>query len=256
MAGAVGRTHSSARDPLVALLKKEPKPPAAASNSDMHIRMAILILSVGIAQAQSGVPTFRVDGVRPSGGDRPVQLLPGMLVSIYGTDLGPREGCTGQADTKKRETPSPLRPNQSPVETLIYPKELCGVQVFFGATPSGLLYVQAGQINFKVPQEASIDGTAPLPWCTRAAAAPPWRCASASKWPRSRWNSRRTSADRSGFTSRRRPTPGTAMCNIPWKLPRPISAVTRWRYGAMARCSPEFRCRRRRASTWGWGAGT
>src|ERR1035441_5982734 len=172
MAGAVGRTHSSARDPLVALLKKEPKPPAAASNSDMHIRMAILILSVGIAQAQSGVPTFRVDGVRPSGGDRPVQLLPGMLVSIYGTDLGPREGCTGQADTKKRETPSPLRPNQSPVETLIYPKELCGVQVFFGATLRGFLCGQAGKINLKAPREPSTVAPAPPPGFPRPAAFP------------------------------------------------------------------------------------
>src|ERR1017187_6063187 len=68
--------------------RKEPKPRAAASNSDMHIRMAILILSVGIAQAQSGVPTFQV----PSSGDRPLQLVPGMLVSIYGTDLGPPAG--------------------------------------------------------------------------------------------------------------------------------------------------------------------
>lgn len=128
----------------------------------MHIRMAILMLSVGIAQAQSGVPTFRADRVLPSGGERPVQLVPGMLVSIYGADLGPREGCTGQADTEKRETPSPLRPSQAFVEMLIYPKELCGVQVFFGETPSGLLYVQEGQINFKVPQEAAVDGTAPL----------------------------------------------------------------------------------------------
>ena len=86
-------------------------------------------------QAQSGVPTFRADRVLPSGGDRPVQLAPGMLVSIYGTDLGPRAGCIGQADTKKRETPSPLRPDQAFVETLIYPTELCGVQVMFGETP-------------------------------------------------------------------------------------------------------------------------
>jgi uncharacterized protein (TIGR03437 family) len=85
-----------------------------------------------------------------------------MLVSIYGTDLGPQAGCIGQADTQKRETPSPLRPNQAPVETLIYPKELCSVQVFLGAMPSGLLYVQVGQINFKVPQEAAMEGTAPL----------------------------------------------------------------------------------------------
>ena len=125
------------------------------------MRIAVLVLS-GIAQAQSGVPTFRADRVLPAGGARPVQLAPGMLVSIYGTDLGPRAGCMGQADTKKRETPSPLRPDQAFVETLIYPTELCGVQVMFGETPSGLLYVQDGQINFKVPQDAPMDGTAPV----------------------------------------------------------------------------------------------
>ena len=124
--------------------------------------MAVLILSAGIAQAQSGVPTIRADRVLPSGGNRPVKLVPGMLVSIYGTDLGPREGCIGQADTKKRETPSPLRPDQAFVETLIYPKELCGVRVMFGETASGLLYVQEGQINFKVPQDSAMEGTAPL----------------------------------------------------------------------------------------------
>ena len=128
----------------------------------MHTRIAVLVLSAGIAQAQFGVPTIRADRVLPAGGNQPVQLVPGMLVSIYGADLGPREGCIGQADTKKRETPSPLRPNQAFVETLIYPKDLCGVQVMFGETASGLLYVQEGQINFKVPQEAAMEGTAPL----------------------------------------------------------------------------------------------
>ena len=128
----------------------------------MHTRITVLILSAGIAQAQFGVPTIRADRVLPAGGNQPVQLVPGMLVSIYGADLGPREGCIGQADTKKRETPSPSRPDQAFVETLIYPKELCGVQVMFGETASGLLYVQEGQINFKVPQEAAMEGTAPL----------------------------------------------------------------------------------------------
>jgi hypothetical protein len=102
------------------------------TKSDMYTRMAVLILSAGIAQAQHAVPTFLPDRVLPSGGDRPVHLLPGMLVSIYGTDLGPREGCIGQADTKSREAPSPLRPDQAFIERLIYPKELCGVQVMFG----------------------------------------------------------------------------------------------------------------------------
>jgi hypothetical protein len=80
----------------------------------MRIRMAILILSVGFAEAQSGVPAFRADRVLPSGGDRPVQLVPGMLVSIYGTDLGPRESCIGHADPKKERRPilyGPTRPS-------------------------------------------------------------------------------------------------------------------------------------------------
>lgn len=128
----------------------------------MQIRAAILILSAGIARAQSGVPAFRADRVLPSNGDRPAQLVPGMLVSIYGTDLGPSRSCLGQADKNKRETPSPLWPNQSLVETLIYPQELCGVQVMLGEIPTGLLYVQEGQINFKVPQESPMEGTAPL----------------------------------------------------------------------------------------------
>ena len=72
----------------------------------MRIRTVILILSVGFSEAQPGVPTFRADRVLPSGGDRPVQLVPGMLVSIYGTDLGPRKGCIGQADPKKRDAQS------------------------------------------------------------------------------------------------------------------------------------------------------
>lgn len=44
--------------------------------------------------------------------------------------------------------------------TLIYPKVLCDTQVFVGGIPAGLLYVQEGQINFKVPQETPITGTA------------------------------------------------------------------------------------------------
>jgi hypothetical protein len=128
----------------------------------MHIRTAVLALCAAVAQAQSGAPAFRADRVLPSGASQPAQVVPGMLVSIYGTGLGPPEGCIGQADTHQRETPSPLRPDQALVETLIYPKELCGVQVIFGEWPSGLLYVQESQINFKVPQEAPMEGVAPV----------------------------------------------------------------------------------------------
>ncbi len=45
---------------------------------------------------------------------------------------------------------------------LIYPKELCGIEVLFGEMAAGLLYAQERQINFEVPQEAAMEGIAPL----------------------------------------------------------------------------------------------
>jgi hypothetical protein len=85
-----------------------------------------------------------------------------MLVSIYGENLGPAKGCEGQADTRRRQTPSPARPWQAFANTLIYPTELCGVQVLVGDLAAGLLYVQDKQINFQVPQEVALEGTAAL----------------------------------------------------------------------------------------------
>ncbi len=111
---------------------------------------------VATALGQS-VPTFEAAHVQY--GSRPAPLAPGMLFSIYGANLGPTSGCEGHADAQNRETPSPLRPRQSFVETLIYPKELCDTQVWIGGNPAGLLYVSAGQINFKVPQETPVQGT-------------------------------------------------------------------------------------------------
>jgi hypothetical protein len=85
-----------------------------------------------------------------------------MLISIYGQDLGPERGCEGQADNRRTEKPNPRRARQSFAETLIYPTELCGVQVFVGDKPAGLLYVQEKQVNFKVPQDVPLDGEAEL----------------------------------------------------------------------------------------------
>ncbi len=104
-------------------------------------------------------PSFEADRVLPSGGDRAVPLAPGLLISIYGNHLGPVSGCEGFADTQRRETPNPLRPNQIFASTLIYPKALCETQVLVGGVPAGLLYVQERQINFKVPQQTPVEGT-------------------------------------------------------------------------------------------------
>jgi hypothetical protein len=165
-----------------------------------------------------------------------------MLVSIYGTDLGPRAGCIGQADTKKRETPSPLRPDQAFVETLIYATELCSVQVMFGETPSGLLYVQDGQINFKVPQDAPMDGPAPVRvvYQGRSSAAVKMRLG---------LEVATLSLEQPAHVGgpvwvriQAPPFPWYGDVQFPSEFTRPISAVTRWKYGATVRCSPEFRC--------------
>jgi len=94
--------------------------------------------------------------------DRPVPLAPGLILSIFGSNLGPTSSCQGNADTQHRATPSPLRPNQAFAEMLTYPKELCDTQVLVAGIPAGLLYVQSSQINFQVPQETPIQGTADL----------------------------------------------------------------------------------------------
>ncbi|MCC6857684.1 MAG: hypothetical protein IT158_03940 [Bryobacterales bacterium] len=111
-----------------------------------------LIACAGAAQT--------IQSVLPSGGSHPTSLAPGMLMSIYGSGLGPETACTGQADTARRETPSPQRPLQTFAETLIYPTRLCGVEVRVGGLPAGLLYVHSRQINFKAPQQTPLQGAA------------------------------------------------------------------------------------------------
>lgn len=82
------------------------------------------------------------------------------MVSIYGLHLGPAQPCWGTADPSRRETPNPLRPNQTDVETKVFPAKLCDVEVQVSGTAAGLVYVSAGQINFKVPQTVATKGDA------------------------------------------------------------------------------------------------
>ena len=110
----------------------------------------------------SGPPTFGADSILPSGKETPTSLAPGMLVSIYGTGLGPAEPCEGRADPNPLEEPSPRRPNQIFSERLAYPTKLCGVRVEVGGEAAELLYVHDRQINFQVPQSAPVEGTAEI----------------------------------------------------------------------------------------------
>jgi len=119
-----------------------------------------LILLATIARGQAPVPTFTSDRVLPFDSARQTPLAPGMLITLFGQDLGPERGCEGQADTRRTETPNPGLTRERFINTLIYPAEVCDVQVFVGDKPAGLLYVQAKQINFKVPQDVPLEGAA------------------------------------------------------------------------------------------------
>jgi hypothetical protein len=77
--------------------------------------------------------------------DHPVPLASGLVLSIFGEHMGPAAGCSGNHDANGT-----------------YPKELCDTQVLVGGIPSELLWVQAGQINFKVPPKTPIQGAADL----------------------------------------------------------------------------------------------
>ncbi len=80
-------------------------------------------------------------------------------MSLYGSHLGPKTACVGSADPQRAETSSPFRPNQTTLEKQVFPARLCDTEVKVGGIAAGLLYVQAGQINFKVPQQIPIQGT-------------------------------------------------------------------------------------------------
>lgn len=86
-------------------------------------------------------------------------LAPGRVASVYGEHLGPETPCTGTADPAQRETPNRARPNQTQIETQVFPTTLCRTEVRVGGILAGLLYVSAGQINFKVPQQTPVEGT-------------------------------------------------------------------------------------------------
>jgi hypothetical protein len=101
-----------------------------------------LLASVAFAQVEPA-PSFEASRVLFV--NRPVPLAPGLVLSIFGANLGPSAGCVGNHDEKG-----------------IYPQEICRVRVLVGGIPSELLWVQAGQINFKVPKETPTQGTADL----------------------------------------------------------------------------------------------
>jgi hypothetical protein len=108
----------------------------------------VLALGVASALAQSAVPTIAREGLttRPDG--RAVLLSPGMIMTFYGANLGPEPTCF-----------EPI-PQNGP-----YPNQACGVRVLVDGKPAGLLFVGPHQTNFKIPDDASEDGSAPIRVC-------------------------------------------------------------------------------------------
>lgn len=72
----------------------------------------------------------------------PGPVAPGGLVSIFGTDIGPDAGVSGEFD-----------------EAGLAPDLLAGAQVLFDGVPAPLLYVQAGQINAQAPYALADRGS-------------------------------------------------------------------------------------------------
>ncbi len=114
------------------------------------MRFAGILFMATVAFGQSGVPRFTSDGLphRPDG--RPVLFAPGMIVTLYGQDLGPELQC-----------PGPI-PRNVP-----YPLEACGARVLVDGRAAPLLFAGSRQINFKIPADAPEDGSAPLQVCVR-----------------------------------------------------------------------------------------
>ena len=108
------------------------------------------------------VPVYSTLSLLPAGRAKAEPLAPGKIMSLYGQHLGPETGCAGYYDLHRAETPNPARPKQTEAEKRIYTTQLCKTEITVGGLRAGLLFVQNGQINFKVPQEISTSGTAPL----------------------------------------------------------------------------------------------
>ena len=82
-------------------------------------------------------PFYSAQSIVPVDAREPGPLAPGMVAVVYGRQLGPESACDG-----------------SDANVL-----LCGTQVIVGGKSAGLLYVSAGQINFRVPRETAPSGT-------------------------------------------------------------------------------------------------
>jgi hypothetical protein len=104
--------------------------------------VSALCLLISAAFGQDLPPAFTAAGVMPQAAARQYPLTPGIIISIYGSRLGPSAGCAVE------------RPGAP--ET--YKTELCHTKVMVGETAAHLIYVSDRQINLQVPASAPRDG--------------------------------------------------------------------------------------------------
>src|SRR5580700_9169621 len=125
------------------------EPEAGRNVKILFCAIAAMLLAESI-QGQPQLPRFTADRI---------PLFPGARSTLYGQDFGPDQGCAGRPDPGSQEIPDPRRASAFiPVDITVYPRQLCGVQVFVGGEAAGLLYVQAKQVDFKVPQNIPLEG--------------------------------------------------------------------------------------------------
>ena len=78
-------------------------------------------------------------------GGTATSIAPGMLLSVFGTNLGPESGLAAVANEQGK-----------------LPSQLAGVEVLVNGLSAPLLYASAGQLNFQAPFEISGTTTAQI----------------------------------------------------------------------------------------------
>jgi hypothetical protein len=115
---------------------------------------SILLLAVlpFTGQSTQPAPAFNREGIGAVGRSTNV-LAPGLVLMLYGEHLASQPTC-----------------GQPTVQPAL---ELCGVRVLIDTIPAELLFVSSGQINFRIPADAPVEGFAPLRVCAGGACSAP-----------------------------------------------------------------------------------
>ena len=108
------------------------------SNDPAREQVSVVLRGIGVAVPEG--PRVNAGGVVDAAGFRPL-LSRGSIASIFGLDL---------ASSTAGATSAPL------------PVDLSGTQVLVDGVPAPLFFVSQNQINFQVPFEATLEGTAQL----------------------------------------------------------------------------------------------